>query len=391
MTVHWILFGSTRTGSSRIHGHRIHEELTRQGFDSRLLVAPPPDVQMYDLPWANPEPLTDSGVLAAGDTVIFETVRGERARRLADHLLRQGVQVCFLECDLYPESKLADSATIIVCTSRFLAEEMQRRHPQAKIIPIPDPFEDHLHPEDLPLRVRQETTRLRLVWVGQGAHWETLAPLREILKEFEFQDLKLTTVSNHPAADLMWSPATANTLLRSSDLLVVPAAKTPQAQSKSGNRVVQGMALGCAVLAGDLPAYREVIESGINGFICSTPEEWKSALRSLRDISLRRSIVYNAFQSVIEEYSLPRITSRYVEVLGLSPNEKRIHAPLPAGFQAEQSAEYACWYLAQHRLSEGVRWMTAACTQERSGTGCRVAWKVFSTRCRRKLRPLLPS
>lgn len=384
MTVHWILFGSRATGSSRIHGHRIHEELLRQGYDSRLLIAPPDDVQMYDLPWADPESLANSDTIAGDDTVIFETVRGERAQRFAAALKLRGVRVCFLECDLYPESELANSATIIVCTSHFLAEEMRRRHSTIPVEAIPDPYEDRLRTEELPVRVRNESRGLRVLWMGQAGHWETLDEVRRILREPEFQDLDLTTVSNHPQADVMWSLRTSLSILRSADVLVVPVSQSRQALAKSSNRVVQGMAMGCVVLAGDLPSYREVIASGENGFVCRTPEEWREALRAVRDVSCRRGIAYRAHQSVFEEFSLERITCRYVQVLGLSPARERRESRLPVGYAAEQWAEYACWYLAQQRYPEGIRWMMSACIREKSLSGGRAALNVLSRRCRRR-------
>lgn len=385
MALHWILFGSRSTGSSRIHGHRIHEELLRQGFDSRLLVAPPDDVQMYDLPWSQPEKLVEAGTIAPDDTVIFETVRGERSQKLAAELKHKGIPVCFLECDLYPESDLANSASLIICTSQSLGEEMRKQHPGIPLEVIPDPLEDQLLPEDLPVRVRHDSKGLRLAWIGQAAHWETLNEIRTILHDPEFRDLELTTVSNHPQADLMWSPQTALSILRSADILVVPVSQSPQAQVKSSNRVVQGMALGAVVLAGDLPAYRDVIQTGSNGFLCRTSEEWRDALRSVREMACRRTIVYRAHQSVVEEFGLERITRKYAEVLGISPSAKQGELKLPAGYLAEQSAEYACWYLAQHRFSEGIRWMTAATCQEWNIAGCSAAIRVWSQRCSRKL------
>lgn len=385
MTLHWILFGSLSTGSSRIHGHRIHEELLRQGYDSRLLVAPPHDVQMYDLPWSNPERLAESNAIQEEDTVIFETVRGELAQRFAAALKRKGVKVCFLECDLYPESELANSASIILSTSRYLADEMHKRHPEIPIEMIPDPVEDLLRSDELPVRVRKETSGLRIAWMGQAGHWETLDEVRTILHDPEFRDMRLTTVSNHPQADLMWSPQTALSLLRSSDILVVPTSQSTQALAKSSNRVVQGMASGCVVLAGDLPAYREVIETGTNGFISRTSEEWREALRTVRDVGRRRSVVHKGHQRVAEEFGLAPITRRYAEVLGLTPSARLTDQSLPAGYLAEQSAEYACWYLAQHRYPEGLRWMTAACCREMNGAGFCSALRVLSQRCRRKL------
>lgn len=389
MTLHWILFGSRATGSSRIHGHQIHEEFLRQQIGSRLLVAPPQDVQCYDLPWSNPESLAASPLFQPGDTVIFETVRGERALSFARHLRERGINVCFLECDLYPESQLADLATSLICTSNRLAEELRRRHPQALITMIPDPVEALLDPADLPLRARNETRGLRIAWMGQAAHWSTLAPLREIFREPEFKDFEFTTLSNHSQADLLWSSETALSLLRSSDLLVVPVDNSPQALAKSANRVVQGMALGSVVLAGDLPAYQEVIESGTNGYLCRTPDDWRQALRAVRDVAVRRNLIFRAYQSVSGKFSLPHITREYARTLGLQPATPSKTPPaLPPGFRAEQSAEYACWYLAQHRYFEGLRWLGYAFVEERNLRGTRAAWQVFAEKCRRKLRSL---
>ncbi|MFO1019583.1 MAG: glycosyltransferase [Planctomycetales bacterium] len=369
MTLHWVLFGSRATGSSRIHGHRIHEELLRQGYDSQILVGPPQDVQRYDLPWHDPVPLAESTLFAAGDVVILETVRGPRAQAFAQTLRKRSVKVCFSECDLYPESEIVNHVDQLICTSEYLAKKYRECHLQVPTAVIPDAVEELLTEVELAERVPDRTKHLKLAWIGQGAHWETLGEIRDILREQEFQDLELTTVSNHPEATAPWSPEEASQVLRVADACLIPTGSTPQQLAKSSNRLVQGMALGAIPLAGAIPAYEEILKSGENGFLCRHTDDWRKALRQLRSVELRRGMVRAGWDLVSREFTIETITRRYVELLGLEPEEARPEKEWPRGYQGEMAADWGFWYLAQGRPSEAVGWFRKAVFCEPFSTG----------------------
>lgn len=72
---------------------------------------------------------------------------------------------------------------------------------------------------------------------------------------------------------------------------------------KSENRLTMKMALGLPVVASPVPAYLDIVEQGVNGFIATTPADWHRCLAELRDPALRRSMGMRARQSVLERFS----------------------------------------------------------------------------------------
>lgn len=57
------------------------------------------------------------------------------------------------------------------------------------------------------------------------------------------------------------------------------------------NALIEAAALGCPILAHDIPGNRPVVEHGVNGFLYSDAAEFKaSASRLLDDADLRRAL-----------------------------------------------------------------------------------------------------
>lgn len=85
------------------------------------------------------------------------------------------------------------------------------------------------------------------------------------------------------------------------DIGLCPLAKNTFNRSKSGIKAMEYQACGIVPVATDCEAYRDVIEHGVDGFLCRTPEDWKDALCTLAsDHDLRLKMMMNGLQRTAE-------------------------------------------------------------------------------------------
>ncbi len=100
------------------------------------------------------------------------------------------------------------------------------------------------------------------------------------------------------------------------DIGVYPLPDAEWVLGKSGLKALQYMALGIPTVAQRIGANLSILEQGRNGFLVSTPDDWRRALRSLvRDPALRRRIGAAGRRTVEERYSVRANASRYLRVL----------------------------------------------------------------------------
>lgn len=153
---------------------------------------------------------------------------------------------------------------------------------------------------------------LKVYVSAMGGNIATADFLRPILTDLGMQ---FVTMSEWPQHDVRWRRDTWLAELAKADIVVCPQRVVLQ-PAKSANRAVQAMVLGRPVVASPLPAYKEVIRHGENGFICDTPEEWKTSLLRLRDDpALRQKIGERARETVATAYSVATIGVKWKSLL----------------------------------------------------------------------------
>jgi glycosyltransferase involved in cell wall biosynthesis len=350
MAIFWILNGGPNFSSSRIQGRMIHNHFLSIGLPSKILMNPPNGIIYYDVPWWNPGTLISTNYIQPGDLVIFQTVGGLRAQKFAYKLKNHGVFVVNIECDLFPEKPIYQYSDLVICASKYLANLVSRMT-IAPVQIIPDAVEYFVNRETLSTRTNAKSDQIRLCWVGNYEHWNTLEEIKQILSMPEFNDFSLVTISDHPDAVIKWSQETANRELQTCDAVVIPIAKTERALSKSNNRATQAMAFGAPVIAGVLTAYKDVIRTGVNGFLCDTRDEWINAFRQIRDPLLRESFSYEGWETVNAQYTLSTIGPKWIQTLDdrhlISQSPREIGYP-PVVIRVQEIARYFRLYQQKH-------------------------------------------
>ena len=161
-------------------------------------------------------------------------------------------------------------------------------------------------------------------WIGSPvtAHYLELvnSALIEVCQDSMTRVVIVGAVEN-PLQDIPvdirpWSEETEVASIQSFDVGIMPLADGPWEQGKCGYKIIQYMACGKPAVASPVGINRQIIEDGINGVLATTPSEWVSALRALRDREhLRQHMSRQARMTVEKRYSLQVTAPRLVSLL----------------------------------------------------------------------------
>jgi hypothetical protein len=137
---------------------------------------------------------------------------------------------------------------------------------------------------------RPQRDRPRVGWTGAASHGVDIgivaAPVRRFLKRFGNWDFVSGATDYRPtiraaASRMFYQPwIQVNTDPAGFygaidyDIGLAPLWPTTFAESKSGLKAIEHGARGIPTIATDCPAYREVIEHGVNGFLVKRDHEW---------------------------------------------------------------------------------------------------------------------
>ncbi|WP_426490592.1 glycosyltransferase [Hymenobacter sp. 102] len=150
-------------------------------------------------------------------------------------------------------------------------------------------------------------------WTGTHSTLQYLQQIVPVLakleKEFEFEFRVISNQApNLPLKSLMYQPWRKESEIQ--DLLgfhvgLMPLEDDLWAKGKCAFKALQYMALGEPALVSPVGMNTEVVQNGVNGYICATPEEWEQSLRNLlQNPELREELGTQARQTIVERYSV---------------------------------------------------------------------------------------
>lgn len=155
--------------------------------------------------------------------------------------------------------------------------------------------------------------RLKAVWCGMGGTQHLATDiLKPILDECGYD---LITISEWSSATVKWDRHTWAREMVKADICICPNREGVH-DAKSNVKLTTAMALGLPCIASLIPAYTEIIKHGENGFLASITrlDEWRSALRALRNPEVRKRVGAAGRESV-KAYSLDAITDEWAALL----------------------------------------------------------------------------
>jgi len=300
--VFWILIGGENTGSSRIHGHNVHKAFMKKGIDSNILHQGSRDLTIK-------QKIKLILKLKKKDLLILQKRKDLSFKNLLFFLKLKGVKVAFVDCDLpICHGNLVNYFDYIICASRNLSELYREKFPNKKVKYIPDAVEYFNNEVS---NYNQEA--IYFGWLTE----ERTKMLKSFKALFKSCGWKLKTMSNRNNPDILWTDWKNDEtykIIGQHCASLIPVDSSNSAQYKSANRVLQSLAIGNVVFCGDLESYKEVIENGKNGFICSNDQDYIDALQVISDESKRNEIIANGYLTA-KDFTMDKIILEWISFL----------------------------------------------------------------------------
>ncbi|QMU27573.1 glycosyltransferase [Adhaeribacter radiodurans] len=195
-------------------------------------------------------------------------------------------------------------AYIVSCGNSFLCEFAKQYNPNAFINPTTiDTI--HLHNQVK----NQNTNPVVIGWTGTHSTLKYLDQIVPVLQELEKKfSFKFCVISNKaPAWNIQslvykpWQKETEIEDLLSFNVGIMPLEDDIWAKGKCAFKALQYMALGIPALVSPVGMNTEVVEHGVNGYICSTPQQWYTSLAEIISKPTLREVQGKAARQKIEQ------------------------------------------------------------------------------------------
>lgn len=203
----------------------------------------------------------------------------------------------------------------VMVGNSFLADYARRFNPAVTVVPT---VVDTTRFVPRPDRERVPASGPVVGWIGSPTTYHYLENMAELLQDAAKNHAFTLKVSGAGkpvhfegvrVQDVPWSLEREVELFNTCDVGLYPLEDNDWARGKCGFKAIQFMACGVPVVAAAVGVNREIIRDGENGFLASTPAEWRDKLdRLLTDASLRERFSRAGRQTIEDRYSL-RVTA----------------------------------------------------------------------------------
>lgn len=165
------------------------------------------------------------------------------------------------------------------------------------------------------------------VTIGWTGSHSTLPYLNEVMGVLQYAEQELNTrfvliANKKPELPLKnwqfihWNEATEIDDLLKIDVGIMPLKDDKWSEGKCGFKLIQYLSLGIPAVASPVGVNKVIIENGVNGFLCSTPDEWKTAVKKLvEDLGFRQRSGLAGHKKMQEEYSTEANYKKLIQVL----------------------------------------------------------------------------
>lgn len=222
-------------------------------------------------------------------------------------------------------ARIVADADAVIAGNAFLADYARRGNANVTIIPTVVDAENRFN-----LTREHKEGPVTLAWTGSASTTGYLESMAPVLREVQRQrDVRFVFVSDafppmglQQVEEVPWSEATEVSALARGDIGLMPLPDDEWTRGKCGFKIVQYMALGLVPVASAVGANLEIIEDGIDGFLCRDEAEWvRTLLAAIDDAELRRRIGAAARAKAVARYSVAGQVGRLGEVLTGKPRE----------------------------------------------------------------------
>ena len=169
----------------------------------------------------------------------------------------------------------------------------------------------------------QITTRPVIGWTGSHSTLKYLTLLTPVLQQLEQEhDFQFLVIADRPPSlplkSLVFVPWQQETEI--DDLLrmhigLMPLPDDPWAQGKCGFKALQYLALGIPALVSPVGVNTQIVEHGVEGYQCTTKDDWYQALKELLiDPEKRARMGQAGRKKVVDHYSVQSNTENFLSL-----------------------------------------------------------------------------
>ena len=159
----------------------------------------------------------------------------------------------------------------------------------------------------------QYTQEIVIGWTGSHSTLNYLNNIVPVLKRVvEATRVKVVIICNEPPSFtipgltfLLWKEDTEIEDLLKMNIGIMPLTHDSWSEGKCGFKLIQYLALGIPAIASPVGVNKTIVENNVNGFLCSTDNDWYKALTGLiEDKNLRAEMGRNGREKIINHYSV---------------------------------------------------------------------------------------
>lgn len=215
-------------------------------------------------------------------------------------------------------------STVISCGNKYLAEYASRYNRKVVVNPTTIDTEGWHNGIASP-----ENGRFIIGWTGSHSTVQLLELLLPVFKELEAKyTFELHVICDAPPKFnlkslrfIPWSKDVEVRELLKFNVGIMPLADDEWARGKCGFKALQYMSVGVPAVVSDIGVNAEIVDNGVNGFVCSGLEDWKNYLEQLiLHPETARELGGKARQKVLDHYSVIANTPRFISLFGMSKN-----------------------------------------------------------------------
>lgn len=170
---------------------------------------------------------------------------------------------------------------------------------------------------------QSDADSLTIGWTGSHSTLKYLDQVIPVIDELQSEfDFKFLVIADkRPILSLAnWKYIPWNILTETEDLLsfdigIMPLIADEWSEGKCGFKLIQYFACGIPGVASAVGVNKIIVEHGINGFLCCSKDEWRSALKSLlSDQSLRDRMGKAGRKKIEEQYSIQSQEAKFIQL-----------------------------------------------------------------------------
>jgi glycosyltransferase involved in cell wall biosynthesis/predicted negative regulator of RcsB-dependent stress response len=319
--VAWLVLGlNMEDPSFRIRRYNISNSLRKLNIDSAV-VPNYRGVSIYDI----------RNVVGEAKVLVFSCF-GQEELELIKYFKGLGKKIIydFNEAifGIPYQKEIFNECDAIVCCSTVLGE-LTAQNGYSRIAIIRDAVENLV---SKPLAVYKDRyDKPKALYIGMGGNSFLVTEyLRDTINKAGY-DLEVITEWDN--ATKKWCLATYPKDMVQADVVLCPQRVDVQ-PAKSNVKVTTAMDLGLPVIASPIRSYEEVIEHGVNGFLCNKQEEWYDALIKLKDPKVREKIGLAGMETA-KKYSAETMAKEWCKLFDIVFNK----ADKTEGSKVEASKE----------------------------------------------------